>query len=120
MIAHVERSHAIRLGYPVERVFPLFTPAGEEDWVEGWRPEYLSPAGRETREGMVFRTGADDETTFWSCVLWRPDRHHARYVRVTPASRFGFVDVSCRALADGGAEATVSYAITALNARGRD
>jgi hypothetical protein len=33
---HVERRHSIVLSGSIDCVFPLFTPAGEKLWVEGW------------------------------------------------------------------------------------
>lgn len=37
---------------------------------------------------------------------------------MTPASRFGFVEVVCRRTLDGGTEALVAYELTALNDHG--
>ncbi|MEI9423308.1 hypothetical protein O7A70_19245 [Mesorhizobium sp. Cs1299R1N1] len=118
MTSHLERSHSIVLAAPVERVFPLFTPIGETLWVEGWAPEFLHPQGGETRQGMVFRTVHRDETTLWACADWDPTAHRVRYVRVTPDSRFGFVEVACRSASDGGTEASIAYTFTALNGAG--
>lgn len=117
-MTHIERRHSIVLGGPVERIFPLFTPLGEKLWIKEWDPEFLHPESGETRDGMVFRTGSGDEATLWTCVHFDPAAHRVRYVRVTPASRFGFVEVACRALPDGHTEATVGYQFTALNEAG--
>ncbi|KAA3449245.1 hypothetical protein C7I87_17595 [Mesorhizobium sp. SARCC-RB16n] len=117
MTSHLERRHDIVLSGAVERVFPLFTPIGETLWVEGWHPEFLHPQSGETRQGMVFRTVHGDETTLWACTDWDPLAHRVRYVRVTPDSRFGFVEVACQAV-DGGTQASIAYAFTALNAAG--
>jgi hypothetical protein len=118
MPAHTERSCTIDIDDVVGEVFPLFTPKGEEAWVEGWCPDYLHPASGETCEGMVFRTGHSSEATLWTCVLWRPDEHYVRYVRVTPASGVAVIDVSCRARSDARTAVTVSYAYTATTADG--
>ena len=115
---HVERRHRIVLPLPVEAAFPLFTPKGEEAWAPGWSPEYLHPADGATCEGMVFRTFHDGETSLWGCVLFRPDEHRVRYARVTPGSRFGFVDIACRSLAAERTEVAVGYDYTALTAEG--
>ncbi|QND64130.1 SRPBCC family protein [Mesorhizobium loti] len=119
MTSHLERNHSIVLSAPIDRVFPLFTPIGETLWVDGWEPEFLHPQSGETQQGMVFRTVHGDETTLWACADWDPDGHRVRYVRVTPDSRFGFVEVACRKAIDGGTEATIAYTFTALNAAGR-
>jgi hypothetical protein len=114
----IERRHRIELALPIAAAFPLFTPKGEIAWAPGWAPEWLHPADGETCEGMVFRTFHDDETTLWGCVVWRPEIHHVRYARVTPASRFAFVDIRCRALGPERTEVEVGYDQTALAAAG--
>lgn len=115
---HIERRHRIEIARPIEVVFPLFTPKGEESWAPGWAPEYLHPTDGTPREGMVFRTFHDAETTLWACIAFRPEDHHVRYVRVTPTSRFGFVDVVCRALGSERTEVAVGYDYTALSPAG--
>ncbi len=114
----IERRHTIEIARPIETVFPLFTPRGEEAWAPGWAPEYLHPADGEVGEGMVFRTFHDDETTLWGCVLFRPEAHRVRYARVTPTSRFGFVDIACRRIAPERTAVAVGYDYTALTAAG--
>lgn len=116
-MTHVERRHTITLAMPVEMAFPLFTPAGERDWVDGWEPEFLYPADGATGAGMVFRTRHGGEETLWSCIEWSPAEHRVRYARVTPGSRFGHVEVACRA-DGGGTVVSVCYALTALSAEG--
>ena len=96
----------------------LFTPRGEEDWVPGWEPSYLSPSTGQTQEGMVFTTGKDEEMTFWTCLQWRPEDGHARYLRITPASRFAYVDVQCRPDGEHRTRVQVSYEIHALTVAG--
>ena len=115
---HVEHRHRIELALPIDIAFPLFTPKGEEAWAPGWTPRYLHPADGTPGEGMVFRTDHDDETTLWGCVVFRPQAHHVRYARVTPTSRFGFVDIVCRSLGAERTEVTVGYDYTALTAAG--
>ena len=114
---HVRRTHAIVIPLPPAEAFPLFTPAGEKLWIREWDPRYLYPASGETQAGMVFTTGAGDELTFWSLVDHDPGAHRARYARVTPASRFGFVEVACTAQGSG-TRVEVTYTFTALTEAG--
>jgi hypothetical protein len=116
---HIERRHSIALAGPLDLVFPLFTPIGETLWVEGWTPEFLHPKSGETSEGMIFRTGDGEDETLWACIEWKPSDHRVRYARVTPSSRFGFVEVTCREGSAGHTEASVSYTFTALTEQGR-
>ena len=114
----IERRHRIVLALPVEVAFPLFTPKGEEAWAPDWAPEYFHPADGEIREGMVFRTSHGGETTLWGCIDHRPQEHRVRYARVSPDTRFAFVDVACRAIGPERTEVEVGYAQTALTAAG--
>jgi hypothetical protein len=112
--------HAMTLALPVGPCQMLFTPAGEELWVEGWRPCYHHPPDGRTCEGMVFATGAGEEHTLWSLVDFErgPARYRARYSRVTPALRSGLVEVVCEPLAEAATRVQVSYEMTALTPAG--
>jgi hypothetical protein len=115
---HSEFSHTITVDYPAEEAIHLFTPKGEESWVPGWTPTYISPECSETSEEMLFLTGHDDETTYWTCMKWEPKLGHARYLRLTPGSRVGFVDVRCQALDTQKTSVRVSYRMHALSSVG--
>lgn len=115
---HLEREHSILIDGAIDRVFHLFTPIGEMLWVEGWDPEFVYPRNGEPREGMIFRTTHGGEETLWSCIAWAPGAHRVRYARVTPGSRFGFVEVACREAPLRRTEASVRYTFTALGPPG--
>lgn len=116
----IERQHSFTVARPVDQVFPLFTPKGETLWVQGWNPNFIHPESGETCEGMVFRTGHDQDETIWSCIEWKPADHRVRYARVTPRSRFGFVEVTCKeAAALKQTEVSVRYTFTALTEQGK-
>ena len=114
-----ECSHEITVDRPVSETLPLFTPKGEESWVPGWEPDYIAPETGETREEMLFVTSHGDETTFWTCLDWQPDDGHVRYLRLTPGSRVGFVDVRCRADGPDKTQVRVAYQLHALSDSGR-
>ncbi|MDA9432089.1 hypothetical protein XH88_09915 [Bradyrhizobium sp. CCBAU 51627] len=115
----IERHHNITVARPIDQVFPLFTPEGEILWVPGWNPDFIHPESGETCEGMVFRTGRDQDETLWSCIEWKPSDHRVRYARVTPSSRFGFVEVSCKQAGLALTDVSVSYTFTALTEQGK-
>ena len=102
---------------PVAQCQRLFTPAGEELWVDGGRPNDVMPSDGRTERGMVFTTGAGDGFTIWTLADFDTDAHYARYVRVTPASRCGFVEVRCAAIDERRTGVTVGYELTALAAQ---
>lgn len=115
---HIRRAHSIVLNALPETIFPLFTPAGEKLWVNDWNPEFFHPSSGETQEGMVFTTDHNSEKTLWSLVEFDPARYFMRYARVTPESRFGFVEVFCEPIDSARTRATVTYIFTALTEAG--
>lgn len=118
MPQHLHASHRIVVEAPADQAFMYFTPAGEELWVEGWRPSYIHPPDGRTQAGMVFITGEGDERTIWMLADFDRAAHRSRYLRCTPASRSVIVEVRCRALDAARTEVQVSYTLTALNAAG--
>lgn len=111
-------THRIRLAAPAVQCHRLFTPAGEELWVDGWKPHYLVPDTGETAQGMVFTTGADDDYTIWTLVDFDTTSYWSRYARVTPALRTGTVDVRCHPVDANTTDVDVSYVLTALSEKG--
>jgi hypothetical protein len=120
MARHLNARHEISIPLPIDQCQMLFTPAGEELWVEGWEPTYYHPTSGATQKGMIFSTGSGDELTFWSLVDFDrgPERHFARYARVTPALRSGFVEIHCHQQSPMSTLVRVSYEMTALSAAG--
>jgi len=118
MTQRLRASHRIIVDAPIDQAFMFFTPAGEELWVDGWKPTYVHPRDGRTESGMVFITGQDDELTLWTMADFDRTAHRSRYVRCTPASRTGIVEVRCAALDKTRTEVRVSYELTALNAAG--
>lgn len=117
---HLRSEHRVTVALPIRQCQMLFTPAGEELWVDGWQPTYHYPADGSTQRGMVFSTGSGDELTFWSLVDFDrgPVRYYARYTRVTPALRSGFVEVECSVLEPDLTLVVVTYEMTAMTAAG--
>lgn len=118
MPVRVHSTHRIFVHAPVDKAFHFFTPAGEEIWIHDWRPRYIDPPDGVTRAGMVFTTGEGDERTIWVLADFDVERLRSRYVRCTPASRVGFVEIRCTAIDDGNTEVEVTYSLTALGPTG--
>lgn len=115
---HVEHRHTITVPLPVENAFPLFTPAGEQLWLEEWQPEFLYPDDGRTEAGMVFRTHHGGEETVWSCIEFAPEQHRIRYVRVSSATRFVTLHIGCRRASATSTSVEIRYALTALTTEG--
>ncbi len=118
-LQHVSRSATIHLSAAPERVLPLFEPIGEMRWAEGWAPRLLYPASGEACVGMVFTTQHPGEAeTTWTVATYDAARCHITYVRQTPGSRIGVIDVACAAAGEHASAATVTYTFTALGEAG--
>jgi len=118
MPMHVHNRHRIRVAAPIAQAFMFFTPAGEELWVEGWRPRYVRPADGTTVAGMVFVTGDAEQFTVWHLLDFDCVQYRSRYLRTTPALRTGTVDVQCSPEGDHATMVDVAYTMTALSAAG--
>lgn len=119
--ASVHNSHTIRINAPADTALMFFTPEGESHWVPGWAPRYLNSADGRTREGLVFTTGeGDGEFSIWLVARFDRAARLAQYVRTTPASRTGTVDIACTPAGDAAdaCDVTVTYALTALTPAG--
>jgi len=115
-----QAAHTIQIAAPIEQCQRFFTPAGEALWIDDWRPNYLWPAGGQTERGMVFTTGAGEAHTIWSLVDFDTEHHYARYTRVTPSNRSGFVEVQCTSEGNHLTSVCVRYTLTALCASGAE
>ncbi|MDJ1018051.1 MAG: hypothetical protein QNJ35_16190 [Paracoccaceae bacterium] len=106
--------HQITIGWPRDEALFLFTPKGEEEWVEGWSPDYVFPDTGETVQGMFFTTDHGNEKTYWACLEWKPDEGFVKYLRLNPDSRVSFVSVQLTALSEMETSVEVIYQVVPL------
>ena len=117
-------SHTVsfELERPVEVVFPLFTPAGERDWVPGW--DFTSPMpGTELCEDYIFQTAGHAHAAtpaIWLVKRYEPAAFTVQYYKVEPGDKVGVVTVRCRAAGPGRTVVEVTYRYTALSDSGRE
>ncbi|MFI7706475.1 hypothetical protein [Nonomuraea sp. NPDC049480] len=111
----------LSVALPPEEAFTLFTPRGEERWVDGWRPHFPVPAEDDSAPGTVFetvfQTGGQGERTIW-VVAERERGRRVSYARVTPGSRAGTVTVEVGGDGERGSTVQVTYELTALSPEG--
>jgi hypothetical protein len=119
-IERVVRHGSLEVALPLPEAFALFTPEGERRWVDGWEPRYLHPRDGAMGVGTVFTTAVGGEETVWMVSAHDPRAGHADYVRITPGSRLGLVQVRCHALAERRTRVEVRYEMTAIGAPGND
>lgn len=105
----VTRSDEITINGPIDKVFPLFTPAGEKLWIPHWRYVPIYPAGGETERDMVFRT---DEQTLWTLAAYDPP-HRSIYVHTSP-EELARIEVECSVIDSNRTRIRITYVITAI------
>ena len=115
----VRHTGTVQVAAAPEDVFPLFTAPGERLWVPGWDPVIVG-GGVGLERGSVWLTGDGDDRTIWVVVDYDPQGLHARYARITPASRAGTVEVFARPDGSGGTSVDVTYELTALSEHGNE
>lgn len=115
MRARVECSGTVRTTLEADEAFPLFTPEGERDWVEGWSSAY--PAGGRTppAAGLVFTIDREEGASTWIVTRYEPDERRACYAYVLPGRRAAQVEVDVKPATGGGSVAHVTYRITSLH-----
>lgn len=107
----------IQVPLPPGEAFRLFTPRGEQDWVQGWHPSFPAPAPDDTEPGTVFETSAHGQRTTWLVTSRQPGQRIS-YARVTPGDQAGTVTVTISP-AGHHSEAEVTYQLTALTGPAR-
>ena len=120
MLKQLQRQGTIQVKANVDKVFPLFTPQGEELWVAGWQPTYLYPESGEVCLNSVFTTQHGEIETLWITALYNPTQYQAAYINIVPDVVVRRVDVQCAALADNQTTVTVQYIYTALSPQGNE
>ena len=117
----VEHSAGFVLPYPMEDVFPLFTPEGEKLWAPGW--DYHNLMGTtELSEDYVFLTHVHDHAggqAIWLVKRYAPEEGLVTYYRVEPGDKVGVVTVQCAALNEGGTRVQVIYRYIPLSEKGQ-
>jgi hypothetical protein len=88
--AHQRLSGRLTVALPPDRAFRLFTPSGEQDWADQWKPYFPAATADDSAPGTVFQTTAHDQTTTW-VVVDRAWGRHIRYARVVPQATAGTV-----------------------------
>jgi hypothetical protein len=112
MTAPVRLTGGFRVGLPPEEAFRLFTPRGEQEWVEGWEPRFPADVVDDTEPGTVFETAAHGPKTIW-LVIARERGRRISYARITPDEWAGSVTVTVEGAGEG-SDVEVVYELTAL------
>jgi hypothetical protein len=108
------RSFELTINGPVEKVFPLFTPDGETQWIPTWKWSPIYPVGKETVRDMVFRT---DEDTLWTLAVYEPPRRSV-YVH-TSRDVLARIEVECSAIDTNHTSMKITWVMTGITPHGQ-
>jgi hypothetical protein len=108
------RSGELTIHGPVEKVFSLFTPEGENHWIPSWNYTPIYPVSGETVRDMVFRTEAD---TLWTLAVYEPSSRSV-YVHTSP-DLLVRVEVGCRPIDDSHTAMKITWVLTAITEGGQ-
>ncbi len=112
----VARRWTQHLDAPPDRVFPLLCPVREAEWVEGWDPSVVFTESGLVEPDCVFVTGG----AVWVTTRHDPEARSLGLLKVVPDETVCRIDIDVAPRGDGGSDATVRYALTALTPAGEE
>lgn len=115
--SHAAARHQFVVQAPISRVFALFDPIAEKDWVDGWDPLPVHPAELSLDQGSVFFLERDGRREIWTVLRHDPQRHVAEYLATSPDHQQRWITVRC-GKQKGGTRVDVQYRVTALSQDG--
>lgn len=115
----VRRSYTQRLVAEPARVFPLYCPVREAEWLEGWDPVVVLSRSGFAEPDAVFVTDDHGSAAFWYVTRQDADAGLVEMIKVVPDVVATRLTIHLRAV-EGGSEATISYAHTSLGPAGDD
>ncbi|MGO9166703.1 MAG: hypothetical protein ACLP56_07505 [Candidatus Sulfotelmatobacter sp.] len=110
----VSRTGSFELPCAADTAFPLFSPEGERDWVQGWDPKPVFPDKIEFARDTVFREGKAGEEAVWTILDADRQTRRAEYVRLAPNSHTAHIVVKIEPLGAERSKVVVSYTVTAF------
>jgi len=113
----VKRTGSFELPCSADTAFPLFSPEGEREWVDGWDPQPVFPDKIEFRRDTVFRQGSGNDEAVWTIVDADWQTHRAEYVRIAPHSHAARIVVTVAPLGPARSKVVVSYTVTGFGQR---
>jgi len=117
MTKQIARCGEFNLPCSADTAFPLFSPEGERDWIQGWNPRAVFPNTLAFRRDTVFREGEGDDEAIWTILDADPQTRRAEYVRVAPASHTAHIVVKVDVIGPERSRVFVSYTVTAFGER---
>lgn len=112
-------AHQFHVAAPIDKVFGLFDPITEQDWVPGWNPIPVHPDTLSLEATSVFFLDREHGREIWTVLRHDPVTHVAEYLATTPEHQQRWITVNCHPETNG-TRVDVEYRVTALSEQGRD
>ena len=120
MMKSINHTTSFELNVCAEKLFPLFSPEGEKNWVPGW--DYTNIMGTtELSEDYIFLTKNHDHKkadAVWLVKKYDPKSYFVQFYKIEPKEKVGIITVQCFSLSPEKAKIQVSYKYTALSKSG--
>ena len=120
----IEHTQSFDLPYPIDTLFPLFSPEGEKLWVPGW--DYVNIAhAHPLRENGIFLTRTHDHAgsdAIWLVKTFEPNQYLVQFYKIEPNQKVGLITVACAHLPESDrpmrTRTSVTYQYTTLSEDG--
>lgn len=103
---------------PPARVFPLYCPVREADWVPGWQPLFVLTESGAAELDCVFATLSDATPAYWMITAYDPAAFALEMVKCTPGVTFCKISIRLEARGKRRTDATIRYSYTSLSEEG--
>ena len=77
-------TYRLRLRAWPEKVFPLFCPVRETEWVDGWLPELVISSSGVAERDCVFTTSDKRGTAVWYITRYEPENWFVEMLKIAP------------------------------------
>jgi hypothetical protein len=118
----VRHSHTQSIHAPPGEVFPLLCPIREQDWVPGWRPDWVITDSGFAEAGCVFQTPGSPEgptpAALWLISDCDPAAGRVGMIKVIPGHTVTRLQIALRPDGEERTNATIAYEYTALGPAG--
>jgi hypothetical protein len=116
----ISRTASFEIAHAVGKLFPLFSPEGEKQWVPGW--DYKNVMGTtDLSEDYIFLTKTHDHHTtdaIWIVKKYDPQSHFVQFYKIQPEDKIGVVTVKCFEIEAKRTKIQVTYEYKALSTTG--
>ncbi|MFO7709424.1 MAG: hypothetical protein R6V84_14750 [Desulfobacterales bacterium] len=116
----ISHTKAFTMFVPIAKLFPLFTPEGEKEWVPGWDYENVMGTS-DLSEDYVFLTKKHDHgssNAIWIVKKYDSTSHFVQYYKIEPKTKIGIISVKCVELGTAKTEIQGTYKYLSLSKNG--